>query len=836
MRSMRSTRSVWMLCCVVVGAAAGIGRAQHILTGSQATYLHRIQLFDENKQLITPESKVPYSTKNTCGKCHDYNAISHGWHFQAGLYEKNETDSADIPADKRPGEPFFVTEPISRTQIPVSYRDWAKQTGLTPDAVGLKPFDFALGFASHHPGGGMLEFSKLDDDGKPVRHKGGDWDKTGVLEIDCLMCHLRHNYSAETRGLQIDYKNFKWAATAAAGLGNVKGEAGSAQQAAAADFDPMDLSAAAAAATSGPSVEVIYDAGKFDQGNYVTLDVTRHVPNSNCLFCHYTRQRETPEDVSHHRIRDIHFAAGLLCTDCHKNDIHHRITRGNGSAADLARSPDNATLTCQGCHYEGRACAPKDDHPGLPAFHLQEITCTACHSGFEAGDVVAGQLTAIAHKLGLSTEKDIPGRLPRMYGPIWKRSITDDKIRLYRYVYPRWYGTKGDKGITALPIDAVTKAVKSAADAVKDDNEDGEKEVDTDAEIAAVLKALASAAGEKAKPVLVGRGGVYELEGEDKVTWTPHSIGEPYSWPLAHPVKPRGESLGSGGCTDCHDAHEPFYMIKTLVDDDTQPEPPIRSYNLLGTTEGLVKLGEFREEFVKTTLVWLIPIVAGLCLLHYVTFGPKQVAQTEAKADVRRFDGLERWMHLFLFLAFLALFATGLGFLTNKLPFARGNFWTSSWALELHEIAGLIFAGATVVVTLRWFVTSIPARYDWEWVKSFGGYLWIKAHPPAGKFNFGQKMFFWGAMILAILLSVTGITMWLTPGGDEGWATIAYTIHDLAAVLLMAFAVVHLYLSTIANPGTLRAIFSGLVTRPWARDHHPNWAEEKLGPAEEESH
>jgi len=209
-----------------------------------------------------------------------------------------------------------------------------------------------------------------------------------------------------------------------------------------------------------------------------------------------------------------------------------------------------------------------------------------------------------------------------------------------------------------------------------------------------------------------------------------------------------------------------------------------------------------------------------------VTFGPKHVEQDDPDAPIQRFGVLERWMHLFLFGAFLALCATALGFLTAKLPYARGGFWTSHWALELHEIAGFIFAGATVVVVLRWFVTALPAKYDWQWVRMLGGYLWIKGHPPAGRFNFGQKMFFWGAMALAVVLSITGVTMWLKPGGDGGWATLAYTLHDLAGILLMAAAVAHLYLTTIANPGTLSSIFTGRVTKTWAHHHHPNWAEE----------
>ncbi|MBN1344170.1 MAG: formate dehydrogenase subunit gamma [Phycisphaerae bacterium] len=826
--------SAWTCFAAVALMAALAHAGAPVHTGSQATYVHRIQLFDADGKLITPESKVPFSTKRTCGKCHDYPKISMGWHFQAGFHEPGAKEGLPV-ADPRPGEPFFLADPNSGTQIPTSFRQWARGIAMSPADLGMKPFDFALAFGAYIPGGGVLENALPDKDGKVARLAGEPWDKTGVLEIDCLICHLRTGYNPEMRSEQIRYHNLKWSATAAAGLGLIRGEASKAGEAAEEEVDPTEVGDTKESA-GGVSVEVDYNAAKFDKGNFITIDVTRHIPVTNCLFCHYSRLRDHGDGPDHQRVRDIHYDAGLLCTDCHKNDLDHRISRGDASPADLARDKDNATLSCQGCHYVGRAAAPKDDHPGLPEFHLKDIACTACHSGFEPGEKVAAQLTAIGHRLGLSTEDNLTQRkVPGIYGPVWKRDADRGPVGLFRYAYPRWWGQKTDKGITPLPLAKAATAVKAAGEAVKDDDKDGKPEVNTDAEIAAVLAAMAKSVGDKAKPVLVARGGVYESEQPGKVVWSALALAQPYYWPQAHPVRPAREALGAGGCTDCHDEDEPFYMIRTLVDDTTEPAPPVRSYNLLHTSESMVELSEFREESVKAALVWIIPIIAGLCLLHYVTFGPKQVDKDEPDAATR-FSVLERWMHLFLFLAFVALCATAVGFLTNKLPFARGNFWTSHWALELHEIAGFIFAGATVVVTLRWFVTAIPAKYDVEWCKMLGGYLWIKGHPPAGKFNFGQKMFFWAAMALAIVLSITGITMWLKPGGDDGWATIAYTLHDLCAVLLIAFAVVHLYLGSIANPGTLRAIFTGRVTKAWAHTHHPNWAETLEDKPGESSH
>jgi hypothetical protein len=49
-------------------------------------------LYDEDNNIINPvnniNSDAPYSPKQTCGKCHDYEKITQGFHFQQGRGEK----------------------------------------------------------------------------------------------------------------------------------------------------------------------------------------------------------------------------------------------------------------------------------------------------------------------------------------------------------------------------------------------------------------------------------------------------------------------------------------------------------------------------------------------------------------------------------------------------------------------------------------------------------------------------------------------------------------------------------------------------------------------------
>ncbi len=53
-------------------------------------------------------------------------------------------------------------------------------------------------------------------------------------------------------------------------------------------------------------------------------------------------------------------------------------------------------------------------------------------------------------------------------------------------------------------------------------------------------------------------------------------------------------------------------------------------------------------------------------------------------------------------------------------------------------------------------------------------------------------------------------------------------VHYGAALGGGLFLIVHIYLGTIAYPGTARAMLYGTVTRQWAKLHHPLWYEEQV--------
>ena len=92
-----------------------------------------------------------------------------------------------------------------------------------------------------------------------------------------------------------------------------------------------------------------------------------------------------------------------------------------------------------------------------------------------------------------------------------------------------------------------------------------------------------------------------------------------------------------------------------------------------------------------------------------------------------------------------------------------------------------------------------------------------------GFFNAGQKVYFWSIVLSGILLLITGLLMWFDHLVGRWIIVVSYVIHDLAALLLLAGFIIHVYEGTAQQPGTFRSMTDGTVTERWAWTHHPAW-------------
>ncbi len=93
----------------------------------------------------------------------------------------------------------------------------------------------------------------------------------------------------------------------------------------------------------------------------------------------------------------------------------------------------------------------------------------------------------------------------------------------------------------------------------------------------------------------------------------------------------------------------------------------------------------------------------------------------------------------------------------------------------------------------------------------------------------GQKLYFWSIVLSGVLFIVTGLLMWFDHVVPRWIVAVSYVVHDLAALLMLAGFIIHIYEGTAAMPGTFRAMTNGTVTRKWAWTHHPAWYRDVTG-------
>ncbi len=144
----------------------------------------------------------------------------------------------------------------------------------------------------------------------------------------------------------------------------------------------------------------------------------------------------------------------------------------------------------------------------------------------------------------------------------------------------------------------------------------------------------------------------------------------------------------------------------------------------------------------------------------------------------------------------------------------------------LHPWFGLAFTIAFFFQFLNWFAPMAWREADTRWTKRLRAYVSNreKLEPPeTGFFNAGQKLYFWAIVVSAVLFLITGILMWFDNLSPRWVVAVSYVIHDIAALIMLAGFIIHVYEGTAAQPGTFRSMIDGTVSRAWAWTHHPGW-------------
>jgi hypothetical protein len=773
-------------------------------------------LKDEAGNIIDPVHNIntdkPYSPKQTCGTkdCHDYNKITEGFHFTQGKGEKVPELFAKrynwVSSPGNYGGTWCSPAPL--------YRQLAPKKNANARMIDMTSFDFVTATCGNcHPGGGPLEYdregNRYDEYMKKQGMKSGEengldgdyfkarWIDTGVIEADCLLCHMPE-YNFKERNKQLANLNFKWAAIAGSGFGNVDGSIK--------DSKP---------------VKVTYDKSKFDEEGKVIVHIAPEPRNETCLQCH-KKPDWKKRGAAFSARTDVHMAAGLRCVDCHAagsnaidkrirgNEVH-QFGKGDDPSGWVRNDLDNSMRTCENCHVKGWRNAPKASHAWLPPLHMEKLSCQACH------------IPSRAVKSALVQASDVYNPAPRITPPpkhIW--TFYDQEMNfwnhygeldlftamdqptdvtrptLIRYkgkIYPgnrvhsSWVGFEedGKKGLNQLFMkDFFQMWMQHQADPtknypelslIKDDNNDGIIEVNRPEEIHALLTSVKNYLNNTGFPlegkrlVRVSDSKAYYSSKESRELPREEYEATAYAsvYKFSHDIAPAKAALGAGGCTDCHRSGSSFFEDKVLKEIFSAKDgKPVwmANYEILDISNFRIKLGSFREALLKPFLY----ILTGFLIILTIVAILLQLAVRNGILSPQKAKLLARVVlaGVIVFFLIAALSPGLLEYMTlSRFSLDANHFW----------IAVIIFLISIAIM--------LSQKFD---EKTSGTEI-------------AMRKLGWLFMIAG---AISGMLILLKIGGLSIVTRLAYTGFDLSLIFMVISSIISLIIRTGSDKGIQR--------------------------------
>jgi formate dehydrogenase subunit gamma len=231
--------------------------------------------------------------------------------------------------------------------------------------------------------------------------------------------------------------------------------------------------------------------------------------------------------------------------------------------------------------------------------------------------------------------------------------------------------------------------------------------------------------------------------------------------------------------------------------------------------------------------VWLILGTIAVLALFFTVRGRIRIENGRTGRTILRFASFERFIHWTVAVSFILLALTGLNLLYGRYV-VKPWMGADTFAMVtlagkfVHNYIGLLFILGLTIMFLIWIRQNVPTRIDLIWLAKGGGMFKRGVHPPARKFNAGQKIVFAAVIIGGALLSYSGLNLMFPFTLETTVQDMQQTqlLHAIGALALTAVIIAHIYIGTIGMEGAIDAMWSGRVEENWAREHHNLWFKE----------
>ena len=281
---------------------------------------------------------------------------------------------------------------------------------------------------------------------------------------------------------------------------------------------------------------------------------------------------------------------------------------------------------------------------------------------------------------------------------------------------------------------------------------------------------------------------------------------------------------------------------------------PDKNAAVLIQSEGDTAYRAFRNGPLKLYSTYALLGMIFLLSLYFLIRGRIKIDHGRSGTTMVRFNDLERFAHWLMAGSFIILAISGLNMMFGRytlMPVIGKEAFAAMtlWGKYLHNYLSFAFMAGVALAFVLWLVHNFPNRHDLVWLLKGGGLFTKGSHPPAKKFNAGQKILFWSVTILTISVSLSGIALMFpyeTAFMAKTFAALNAIGFDLPtavtplqeqqlnqiwhAIVGVAFIVIilgHIYIGSVGMEGAFDAMGSGEVDTNWAREHHSLWVEEE---------
>ena len=242
------------------------------------------------------------------------------------------------------------------------------------------------------------------------------------------------------------------------------------------------------------------------------------------------------------------------------------------------------------------------------------------------------------------------------------------------------------------------------------------------------------------------------------------------------------------------------------------------------------------RQFQQITLRWIGAItilgMLAVLVLFFLIRGMVRIEAGRSGYTLVRFNAFERFVHWMTAMCFIVLALSGLNITFGKellLPLMGPQAFAtfSQWAKYAHNYLSFPFTLGVALMFLMWIAWNFPSGVDFRWIREGGGIIGSK-HPPARRFNAGQKAIYWIVVLGGGAAAVTGyLLMFPFYATDIAGMQTAQMVHGIVGLIFMAIMLAHIYIGTIGMQGAFEAMGKGEVDVNWARQHHSLWLEKE---------